>query len=69
MQPWLDCLHIPTEFLVDALVRLRDYFVGIVHEAAAEAGDPCSQAAAAFTPAVHTFPVEWNFGVIVIDFR
>jgi hypothetical protein len=66
MQAWLDCLHVSSEFLIDSLIGLGDYLVGIIDKAAAKAGNPCSHAAAAFTPAVHTFTIKWNLSMIVI---
>ena len=64
MQPRLDGPDVPSEFLVDSLVALGHYFVGVLY--AATAGDPCSAAPAALTPAVHAFAVEWYFGVLLI---
>ncbi len=64
-----DGAHVAAEFLVDAVVGLRHYFVGVVDEAAAEAGQPGPRAPAALPPAVHAFAVEGHFGVVLVHFR
>ena len=69
MQAWGYCPHVPAELLVDACVALRHDFVGVVDEAAADAGRPGPHAPAARSPAVHAVAVTWNFSVVLIRFR
>jgi len=68
VQARLDCADVPAELLVDAVVGLRHDFVGVVDEAAAEAGHPGTRAPAALAPAVHAFAVEGHLGVVLVCF-
>ena len=63
-----DCAHVSTEFLIDAVIGLRNYLVGVVDEAAAETGRPSSGEATAFSPAVHAFAVGGHFGMMLVCF-
>ena len=66
MESWGHCPHVSAELLVDACVALGHYFVGVVDEAAADAGRPGAHASAAGSPAVHAVAVEGRFGVIFV---
>lgn len=66
MQSWGYCPHVSAELLVDAGVALRHDFVGVVDEAAADAGRPGPHASAARSPAVHAVAVEGSFRVIFV---
>lgn len=61
MKSWLDCFEILAELLVDSLITLRDNFVGIVDEAAADAGHPCPHTATALAPPNHALAVAGDF--------
>lgn len=69
MQARLDCFQISAKLLINTLVALRDDFVWIVDEAAANAGHPSSHASATFAPAHHAFTVAGYFLSCVINFR
>lgn len=69
MQARLDCFQISTELLVHTLVALRDNFVWIVDEAAANTGHPCSHASATFAPTHHAFTIAGYFLSCIIGFR
>lgn len=58
MQARLHGSDIPAEFLIDALIALRDDLIGVINEAAANAWGPSSHAPTAFSPTVHAFSVE-----------
>lgn len=66
MQSWGYCPHVSAELLVDASVALRHDFVGVVDEAAADAGRPGPHAPAARSPAVHAVAIEGSFRVIFV---
>jgi hypothetical protein len=66
MKSWLYGSNVPSEFLIYSLKALRNDFVWIIYEAAADAGHPGSHETAAFSPAVHTFSVKGYLGVVFI---
>lgn len=68
MQAGLHCLDVPTEFLIDAVVGLRDRFVGVLNATTAE-GAPGSEAPAAFAPAVQALAIGGHICMVLIDFR
>jgi len=68
MQTRLDCADVSPKLLVDAVVGLRHDFVGVVDEAAAEAGHPGSRTAAALPPAVHALVLEGHLSVVLVSF-
>ena len=58
MQSRLHSSDVPAEFLIDALIALRNNLIGVINEAAANAWSPSSHTPTAFSPAVHAFSVE-----------
>jgi hypothetical protein len=69
MQSRLDRAGVASKLLKNALVALRHDLVGVVDEAAAEAGRPCSQTTTALTPAMQTLAVGRDFGELVVHLR
>lgn len=66
MQSWGYCPHVSAELLVDAGVALGHDFVGVVDEAAADAGRPGPHTPAAGSPAVHAVAVEGRLRVVLV---
>ena len=64
VQSGLDGLHVSAELLVDAVVALGDGFVGVLDEAAAQAGAPGASEPAALSPVVQAFAVEGQLGLV-----
>lgn len=69
VKPRFDSTNVSSKLLVDAVVSLRHYFIGVVNEAATEAGHPGSSTSTTLSPAVHTFAVKRHLGVIFLCFR
>ena len=61
MKAWLNCFYVSTEFLVNAVVRLRHCLVGIVDTTATDARHPCSHTSTTLPPAVKAFSVARHF--------
>lgn len=66
MESWLYGSNIPSKFLIYSFKALRNDFVWIIYEAAADAGHPGAHETAAFSPAVHAFPVKGDLRVVFI---
>jgi len=63
-----NCADVSTEFLIDAVVSLRNYLVGIVDETAAKTRCPSSSKATTFSPTMHAFAIRWHFCMMLIFF-
>jgi len=66
VKPRFNCAHISTKFLIDAVVSLRNYLVGIVDETAAKTRCPSSSKATTFSPTMHAFAIRWHFCMMLI---
>ena len=67
VQARLDCLEVPAELLVDALVALGDDFVRVVDKTATYAGHPCAHTSAYFTPGHHALAIKGDLVGCVVD--
>ena len=60
--------YVSAELLIDSVICLLDYFIGIVYKATAETRSPSSRKTTAFTPPVHTLAIAGHLFMILICF-
>ena len=66
METGFNCLDVAAKLLIDAVVGLRNDFVGILDKTAADARHPGTHATATLAPAVHAFAVRRNLGEVLV---
>ena len=68
MQSWFDCFNIASKFLINSLVALLNYLIGIVYKTTTKTGHPCAHTSAALSPTMHAISIERDLSMMLIGF-
>jgi len=60
--------YISTELLIDSVICLWDYFIGIVNKTTTETRSPSSCKTTAFTPPVHALTIKGHLCMMLVYF-
>lgn len=68
MKAGFDCSDVSAKFLINAIVALRDSFVGILDETATQTRTPCSCKSTTLSPGVQASSIEGKLRLMWVTF-